>query len=100
LSDYAPALRSGPRRPALLPLAQYLTIVIVWLVFGLVTNQHYEWSRFRYWFAKDVVLRGLKVTLVVTGWSALFGFIGGILSANPVMRALSGCTSGFSGRCR
>lgn len=70
-------------------------VIIAWLVYGLVANQHYDWGRFRYWFGASVILGGLRITLEVTGWSALFGLVGGIalafarLSASPLLRALS-----------
>ena len=72
-----------------------VALLIAQFVYGLVSNQHYEWDRFRYWFAKDIILSGLRTTLEVSGWSALFGLIGGVLlaiarlSSSPLLRAVS-----------
>lgn len=97
----APADPLASRRVTPLPkpgrwVATIVVLVLVaQLVHGLLTNQAYQWPRFRYWFAEEVILQGLVVTLKVTALSAVFGFLGGVvlavarLSASPVLRAVS-----------
>ena len=75
------------------------TVVVLALlaqfVHGLISNPFYEWDRFRYWFLRPVVLDGLVITLKVTAWSAVLGFLGGVVlalmrvSRNPLLRAVS-----------
>jgi polar amino acid transport system permease protein len=61
----------------------------------VATNKNYEWDRFGHWFTTDVIISGLWVTLEVTGWSALFGIVLGVLlavarlSTNSLWRAVS-----------
>jgi polar amino acid transport system permease protein len=93
------SLAAKPVIPLLRPGRWLATAIVALLIaqfaYGLVSNRHYEWGRFQYWFAQDVILSGLKVTLEVTGWSALFGLIGGVLlaiarlSSSPLLRAVS-----------
>jgi polar amino acid transport system permease protein len=47
----------------------------------LVTNPFFQWDRFGYWFARPVLLDGLGITLQVTAWSAVLGFVGGVVLA-------------------
>ncbi len=70
-------------------------IVVAQLVHGLISNPFYQWDRFRYWFLRPVILDGLVVTLKVAAWSAVLGFIGGVvlalgrLSKSPLLRVVS-----------
>lgn len=62
---------------------------------GLISNPFYQWDRFHYWFVRPVILEGLVITLKVTAWSAVLGFIGGVvlalgrLSKSPLLRMAS-----------
>jgi polar amino acid transport system permease protein len=70
-------------------------VVVAQAVHALVTNPVFQWSVFGYWFFRPVVVQGLLLTLELTGLSALFGLLGGIvlalmrLSKNPVLRTIS-----------
>ncbi len=70
-------------------------VLLAQFVHGLISNPFYEWDRFRYWFLRPVVLDGLVITLKVTAWSAVLGFLGGVVlalmrvSKNPLLRAVS-----------
>jgi len=71
--------------------------VVLLAQFGhaLVTNPVFQWDAFGYWFFRPVILRGLVLTLELTGLSALFGLLGGIvlallrMSGSPLLRAVS-----------
>lgn len=94
-----PELAAHPVRPRVRPGQVLATVVVVvllaWLVHGVATNSNYQWSRFGHWFTTDVIISGLWVTLEVTGWSALFGLVLGVLlavarlSRNSLWRAVS-----------
>lgn len=83
------------RRPGRWIATVLVLVVLAQLVHGLATNQAFEWSRFRYWAARPVILEGLLLTLKVTALSAVFGFLGGVvvalgrLSRSPLLRAIS-----------
>lgn len=83
------------RHPWRWALTLAVLVVLAQVVHGLVTNRFFQWGRFGYWFLRPVILHGLSITLQVTGWSALFGLLGGILLAAarlsrvPVLRAAS-----------
>ena len=72
-------------------------MVVIFAQFGhgLITNPFYQWSRFRYWFLRPVILDGLVITLQVAAYSAVLGLIGGIIlavgrsSKNPLLSGLS-----------
>jgi polar amino acid transport system permease protein len=70
-------------------------VLVAQVVHGLVTNQFYEWHKFGYWFSREVIVDGLKITLRVTAWAAVLGFLGGLvlalarLSKSPLLRAVS-----------
>ena len=70
-------------------------VLLAQFVHGLISNPFYEWERFRYWFLRPVILEGLVITLKVTAWSAVLGFLGGVvlalgrLSRSPLLRATS-----------
>ena len=81
-------------------------VVVAQLLHGLVSKPFYEWDRFRYWFLRPVILEGLLVTLKVAAWSAVLGFLGGVVLAWAGSRAArsygppAGPTSGCSARSR
>ena len=70
-------------------------IVVAQFLHGLISNPFYEWGRFRYWFLRPVILDGLVITLKVTAWSAVLGFVGGVVlalgrpSKSPLLRITS-----------
>jgi polar amino acid transport system permease protein len=72
-----------------------VVVVVAQFLHGLISNPFYEWGRFRYWFLRPVILDGLVITLKVTAWSAVLGFIGGVvlalgrLSKSPLLRVVS-----------
>jgi len=78
-------LASKPIRPLARPgrwlATAAVAVLIVQFGYGLIFNKNYEWPRFLYWFAEDVIISGLWVTLKVTGLSAVFGLVGGVLLA-------------------
>lgn len=83
------------RRPGRWIATVVVLVVLAQFAHGLFTNQAFEWARFRYWFARPVILQGLLLTLKVTALSAVFGFLGGVvvalgrLSRSPLLRAVS-----------
>jgi polar amino acid transport system permease protein len=70
-------------------------VLVVQFAHGLISNPFYEWDRFGYWFLRPVILDGLVITLKVTAWSAVLGFLGGVLlalgrlSKSPLLRITS-----------
>jgi polar amino acid transport system permease protein len=81
------------------PVRWTATVIVLVLaaqfVHGLLSNPFYEWNKFQYWFFRPVILDGLVITLKVTAWSAVLGFIGGVvlalgrLSKSPLLRTVS-----------
>ncbi|WP_020495957.1 amino acid ABC transporter permease [Sciscionella marina] len=76
-------------------LAAIALVLLAQFVHALVTNPVFQWPVFGYWFFRPVILHGLLLTLELTGLTAVFGLLGGIvlalmrLSGNPVLRAIS-----------
>lgn len=79
---------------------RWIATAVVLVIFaqfthGLISNPFYQWSRFRYWFLRPIILDGLVVTLEVAAYSAVLGLIGGIIlalgraSKNPLLSGLS-----------
>lgn len=72
-----------------------VAVVVAQLLHGVITNPFFQWDRFGYWFFRPVVLDGLRVTLEVTAYSAVFGLLGGVVlalmraSRNPVLAGVS-----------
>jgi polar amino acid transport system permease protein len=70
-------------------------VLVAQFVHGLISNPFYQWDRFQYWFLRPVILEGLLITLKVTAWSAVLGFVGGVilalgrLSKSPLLRLTS-----------
>ncbi|OLR93096.1 polar amino acid ABC transporter permease [Actinokineospora bangkokensis] len=70
-------------------------VLLAQLAHALITNPVFQWDAFAYWFFRPVVLEGLLLTLELTGLSALFGLLGGIvlalmrLSRSPLLQAVS-----------
>ena len=92
--DEIAARRVQPlRRPGRWIATVLVLVVLAQVAHGLFTNQAFAWSRFEYWFARPVVLQGLLLTLKVTAFSAVFGFLGGVvlalgrLSRSPLLSA-------------
>ncbi|WP_435134741.1 amino acid ABC transporter permease [Actinacidiphila sp. bgisy144] len=94
--EHADAERVVPlRHPLRWVLTAAVLVVVAQIGHGLVTNPFFQWSRFRYWFLRPVILDGLGITLQVTAWSAVFGLLAGIvlalarMSRSPVLRIAS-----------
>jgi polar amino acid transport system permease protein len=98
-ADQLDQLASGKVLPVRHPWRWIASLVVVVLLaqFGhaLVTNPVFQWHAFGYWFFRPVILQGLTLTLELTGLSAVFGLIGGIvlalmrLSRSPLLQAVS-----------
>jgi len=95
----SPGLSSRPviplRHPGRWIVTAIALVLLAQYIHGLATNPFYEWPRVGYWFTRPVILSGLRVTLVTTAWSALFGFAGGVvlalcrLSRSPLLRVVA-----------
>jgi polar amino acid transport system permease protein len=70
-------------------------VILAMFVHALVTNDIFQWGAFRYWFFRPVIISGLYLTLELTAFAAVLGFVGGIvlalmrLSKSPVLQAVS-----------
>ena len=92
-------LAAGKVLPVRHPWRWIASLVVVVLlaqfVHALVTNPVFQWQAFGYWFFRPVIIRGLVLTLELTGCSALFGLLGGVLlalmrlSRSPLLQAVS-----------
>ncbi|BDZ49435.1 amino acid ABC transporter permease [Frondihabitans sucicola] len=88
-----------PIRPLRHPARWIITalVVVVALNFAqtLFTNPAWEWSKVGTWIVNPTILKGLRLTLLATGISAVVSLAGGILvalarlSKNPVLSSLS-----------
>ncbi|NEW71583.1 amino acid ABC transporter permease [Streptomyces rhizosphaericus] len=92
-----------PRAPKIVPVrhpgrwvAVAIALVLVaQLVHALATNPGLEWATFRQYFFDRSVLHGVWVTIELTFYAALAGFVGGMvlafmrLSANPLLRVIA-----------
>lgn len=77
-------------------LAAAIALVLVGqFVHGLVTNPGWDWPTFARYFTAASVLSALKITVELTFWGTLFGFLLGIwlavarLSKIPVLQVIS-----------
>ncbi len=77
-------------------LAAVITLVLVaQFAHGLVTNPGWDWPTFGRYFTARAVLAALRVTLELTFWGTLFGFLIGIwvaiarLSKIPVLQVIA-----------
>jgi polar amino acid transport system permease protein len=70
-------------------------VLVAQFAHALITNPIFQWSAFRYWFFRPVILDGLVLTLKLTAISAVLGFLGGVvlalmrLSKSPLLKAVS-----------
>jgi len=81
------------------PVRWVITALVVVLLLNvgqtLFTNPSWEWAKVGQWFFSPAILKGLQLTLLATGISAVVSFLGGIvvalarLSGNPVLSTLS-----------
>ncbi len=77
-------------------VASLIALVLV-AQFGhaLISNPIFQWSSFRYWFFRPIILDGLLLTLKLTAISAILGFAGGVLlalmrlSSSPLLKSIS-----------
>ena len=83
------------RHPGRWIASALVLLVAAQIVHGFATNKIFQWSVFRHWVFNQTVLDGLEITLKATLYSAILGFIGGVLlalgrlSKNPLLRAVS-----------
>lgn len=92
-------LAERPVVPLRHPLRWVITALVLVLVLNfaqtLFTNPSWEWAKVGHWFFSPPILKGLQLTLVATGISAVVSFLGGIvvalgrLSGNPVLSTVS-----------
>ncbi|GAA3056753.1 amino acid ABC transporter permease [Actinokineospora globicatena] len=72
-----------------------VVVLLAQAAHALTTNDAFQWDAFGYWFTRPVVVEGLLLTLQLTGLSAVFGLLGGILlalmrlSRNPVLQSVA-----------
>ncbi|UGT60690.1 amino acid ABC transporter permease [Nocardia asteroides] len=70
-------------------------IVVAQFAHGLVTNPGWDWPTFAQYFAADSVLAALKLTIELTLWGTVLGFLLGTLVAigrlsnNPVLQVIA-----------
>jgi polar amino acid transport system permease protein len=83
------------RRPWHWIVSAAALVVIAQFVTGVLTNEHYEWSKFWAYFTRESILDGVLVTLKVVALSAVCGLLLGVvvalgrLSANPLLAGLA-----------
>ncbi|MFB2557100.1 amino acid ABC transporter permease [Herbiconiux liangxiaofengii] len=92
-------LAERPVVPLRHPLRWVITALVLLVLLNvgqtLFTNPSWEWAKVGQWFFSPAILKGLQLTLVATGISAVVSFLGGIvvalarLSGNPVLSTLS-----------
>lgn len=72
-----------------------VALLLVELVQSLLTNPVFQWSVFRHWFFRPIILEGLRLTLWLTAAGAVLGFVGGVVlalmrqSRSPLLQAVS-----------
>ncbi|MFC8530594.1 amino acid ABC transporter permease [Nocardia sp. NPDC057227] len=70
-------------------------VVVAQFAHGLVTNPGWDWPTFAQYFAADSVLAALKLTIELTLWGTVLGFLLGTLVAigrlsnNPVLQVIA-----------
>jgi polar amino acid transport system permease protein len=83
------------RRPGRWIASAIAVVLLAQFVHALVTNRVFQWSAFGYWFFRPVIVHGLVLTLELTGLSAAFGLVGGLVlalmrgSGSPLLQAVS-----------
>ncbi|WP_378144663.1 amino acid ABC transporter permease [Cnuibacter sp. UC19_7] len=83
------------RHPIRWVVTALILIVLLNAAQTLFTNPSWEWAKVGSWLFSPAVLKGLQLTLLATGISAVVSFVGGIvvavmrLSGNPVLSTLS-----------
>ncbi|MFI9818846.1 amino acid ABC transporter permease [Saccharothrix variisporea] len=83
------------RRPWRWVSAGLVLAAVLAFLWSAVTNEQFQWSVVAQYFTAEAVLRGLGLTLWLTGLTVVLGFvIGGVLavmrlSGNPVLVAVS-----------
>lgn len=79
------------RRPLRWVAAAVLLVLLAQLVHGLLTNPGWDWPVFRQYFSSEAILRALGLTLQLTAYGTLLGFLLGLvvalmrLSRNPLL---------------
>lgn len=87
-------LATSPR-PAQWVGAAIVAVLAAMVIHTLFTNKRFQWDIVGNYLTEESILRGLGVTLWLTGAVMLTGFVGGVilaamrLSANPVLRSVS-----------
>ncbi|MFI5781282.1 amino acid ABC transporter permease [Nocardia sp. NPDC051570] len=91
--DTLPVART--RHPWRWLIAVVALVLVAQFAHGLVTNPGWDWPTFARYFAADSVLAALKLTVELTFWGTLFGFLLGIwlavarLSKVPVLQVIA-----------
>jgi polar amino acid transport system permease protein len=84
----------APRRPGLWISAAVLLVLAAMLVHTLATNKRFQWPEVRGYFFESSILRGLVLTIWLTGAVLLTGYVIGTavaaarLSGNPILKSL------------
>lgn len=84
----------APRRPGLWISAAFLLVLAAMLVHTLATNKRFQWPVVRGYFFESSVLRGLELTIWLTGAVLVTGYVLGTavaaarLSKNPILKSL------------
>ncbi|WP_300682259.1 amino acid ABC transporter permease [Nocardioides sp.] len=81
----APAVlseRAVPRRHWVRwTISAVVALLLVSLVTGIARNPNYQWELFWGYFTRPVVLQGLRLTLLVTLYAGVLGFVLGVVLA-------------------
>ncbi len=83
------------RRPGQWICAAVVLVLLAMLVHSLLTNKRFQWDVVGDYFTRASILRGLLLTLWLTGAVMVCGYLLGIglaamrLSTNPILRTLS-----------
>ncbi|RDI65865.1 amino acid ABC transporter permease [Nocardia pseudobrasiliensis] len=91
--DALPVART--RHPWRWLAAAVALVLVAQFAHGLITNPGWDWPTFARYFTADSVLAALKLTVELTFWGTLFGFLLGIwlavarLSKIPVLQVIA-----------
>ncbi|WP_344669146.1 amino acid ABC transporter permease [Catenulispora yoronensis] len=83
------------RRPGQWLSAAVLLVLAAMLVNTLITNHRFEWPEVRSYFFESSIVRGLELTVWLTGAVLATGYVFGVglaaarLSRNPILKSLS-----------
>nr|WP_040509941.1 amino acid ABC transporter permease [Gordonia soli] len=72
-----------------------VVVLVAQFVVGALTNPRYDWPTFARFFFSTTVLKALWVTVQLTAYAAVLGFVGAVIlavmrqSPNPLLRSIS-----------